>query len=182
MKKILTVFLLIIAIFTSTLVIYSNNRKIDKSEIYDEDNSRYNQLQDKTNNFEERSAGDIKNPKRIEIKYTDNINNKNVKKLEDIKGFIKDEDLKDGAYYINKELLTYKSLINKSSEIDLDISIAENRLIYVTSCHYPNGFNHRRGFVENAVLTKYYDAETGEFLGYSIKSLNKDGNKISRKN
>lgn len=65
---------------------------------------------------------------------------------------------------------------------DLDPSISKDRVVNVTVTRYPNGFQHKKGLVKNALLTKVYDAETGNFLGYSLKSLDPDGMGISKNN
>ncbi|MCX7745301.1 MAG: hypothetical protein N2645_00195 [Clostridia bacterium] len=143
--------------------------------------ARFDELSKKIEGFEKRAEqNQVKNVEKVEIKYPGNINKK-IKKLEEMEGYIKDEALENGAKYIKKELLTYKEFINNYTEMDLDPSIEKDRYIYVTTCHYPAGYQHKRGFVENAISVQYYDAETGEFFGCSLKSLNKGGNKISRK-
>lgn len=143
--------------------------------------SRYELLNSKNIGFEERAKNNgIEDPKKVEILMPDNKDLLNkVKSFEEMKGYIKDEDLKDGAKYISKKLMTYEEFLNEY-EADLDPSISKNRMINVTVTHYPNGFQHKKGFVKNAILTKYYDAESGDLLGYGMKSLDKDGFGIER--
>ncbi len=144
-------------------------------------NTRYDILVNKNLNFKDnaKKAGISTPEKQAEI-YPQNTNSKDkTKSVEEMKGYIKDKDLKDGAEYVKKELISYQDFINKYAEFDLDESISKDRMIWITQTHYKNGFQHKRGFVKNALLTKYYDAETGNFLGYSLTSLDKDGNGIS---
>lgn len=143
--------------------------------------SRYENIKLNNSDYKDRAeiAG-IKNAQQVEEKYPGNKSNpETLKPLDEMKGYIKDADLKNGAKYISKELLTYEEFINKYANADLNPSISKDRMIRVTVTNYPNGFSTKRGFVENAILTKYYDAETGELFGYGIKSLNKDGNHIT---
>lgn len=144
--------------------------------------SRYDNLESKLMGFNERAEKTgISNAKIVDEVYSSNKNDqKKIKSIEEMKGYIKDKDLKNGAKYETKELLTYEQFINKYVNADLDPCISKDRMIYVTVTHYPNGFNHKKGFVKNALITKYYDAETGELLGSGIKSLDKDGNGIKK--
>lgn len=100
--------------------------------------------------------------------------------VEELPGVVKDSELKDGAAYTVKKLETYEEYVNSSPSADLDPGISKDRLVWVVAIHYPNGYQHKRGFVENALVESYYDAQTGELYGYSIQSLNPGGNGIAK--
>lgn len=145
--------------------------------------SRYKLLLEQTNGYEKRAleAG-ISNAKKLEIdKETNKDKKEQLKSVDQMKGYIKKEDLTDGAFNEKEELMTYEQFLNTYEGTDLDLSIDKDRMIWVIVTRYPNGFKHRLGFVSNAVITRYFDAETGDIYGYTIKSLDKGGNGISKK-
>lgn len=174
MKNKRTIFTLLVlsSVLASSLII---------TQVSARNMSRYESLSSKNIGFEERAKkSGIENPKQVEISLPSNKDSTNkIKSVEEMKGYIKDEDLKDGAKYITKKLMTYEEFINEY-DADLSPEISKDRMIYVTATHYPNGFQHKKGFVKNAILIKYYDVESGELLGYGLKSLDKDGLGIER--
>ena len=148
---------------------------------YAANTSRYEQLSERNKGFEERAkaAGET-DVKQVEILRPSNKDQlSKLKPLEEMQGYVKDENLKNGAVHEKKELLTYEEFINKY-EADLDPAISKDRMIRVVVTHYPEGFQHKKGFVKNALLTRYFDAETGELYGYGLKSLDKDGYGITK--
>lgn len=157
--------------------ILSPNNKISATGL-----PRYEKLKEQNKGFEERAKENGKpDVNQVEVLKESNKNNPNkIKPVEQMKGHIEDKNLENGAYYEKKELLTYEQFINTYPDTDLDLSIDKDRMIWVTVIHYPNGFEHKKGLVKNAVLTKYYDAETGELYGYTLKSLDKDGYGIKK--
>lgn len=173
-KKILFVSFMLLVLLSTTGLIYANVKSI----------TRYDFLKDQTNGFEERaikSEGKDFKPVIVDEKYKPNKDiPKNCKDVTGMKGYVDEKSLKDDAEYLKKELITYQELLEKYTEFDLDPSISKDRMVWVTIIHYPKGYNMEYGYVENAVSTIYYDAETGESLGFSIKSLNKDGYKIDK--
>lgn len=53
-----------------------------------------------------------------------------------------------------------------------DSQISPDRLIWVVQTYHPQGYEHPRvGVIENARVTGIYDAETGEYLGQSIRRV-----------
>lgn len=115
------------------------------------------------------------------MKYTANKElQERIKPVDAMSGYVADDKLKNNAVYKVKELLSYEDFLEKYTEFDLNPGISKDRMVWVTVRHYPEGINTERGFVENAIVTSYYDAETGDSIGFSLKSLNKDGNKMER--
>lgn len=146
--------------------------------------TRYQGLIDQNIGFKERAkVNGQSNVEQVEILRPDNkgLIDK-LQPVEKMKGYIKENDLTNGATYLNKELLDYESFINKYDNFDFNPAISGQRMVWVVTTNYPKGFNHRNGFVKNAVMTSYYDAETGEKYGYSLKSLDKDGYGIKMNN
>ncbi|MDI6816964.1 MAG: hypothetical protein QME41_07225 [Actinomycetota bacterium] len=145
--------------------------------------SRYKQLENLNAGYKERAAKlGIPNADQVPILRQGNKGSENIKPVEQMKGYVAETNYKDGAYYETKETLTYEEFINKYTAFDLDPSIAKERIINVTVARFPNGFQHKRGFVKNAILVKVYDAETGDFFGSSIRSLDPGGMGISKGN
>lgn len=141
--------------------------------------SRYEELSLRNEGYKERAAKiGKKEIDDVKIVYPNNANAvsrqaTNVLEIEKMEGY--QENLNDGAYYISKEKMTYGALLESDHSIDLDPSIAENRIVWVTKAMYPNNIIINGGYIENAHETKYWDAETGDFIGATIKSLNEDG-------
>lgn len=163
-KRVIIVAALAIVVSTLAVSVFASNTL------------RFEQLVEKTLGYKDRAkASGISDIKDIKIAKDSNKGNKNLKDISKMSGYVKDEDLKDVAKYEAKELLTYEEFLNKYSEFDYDPTISKDRMVWVTTIHYPNGFQHKKGFVNNAIEVQYYDAETGESLGCSIKSLDKDG-------
>jgi hypothetical protein len=143
---------------------------------------RFDVLANQNIGFEERAKkGGLGEVKKVPILRPSNKNSTDkLKPIEQMSGYIKDELLKDGITHIKKQLLTYEEFLEQYTEMNLNPAIDKDRMIWVTVTHYPNGYQHKRGFVKNAILTTYNDAETGELYGYSLKSLEKGGNGIKK--
>ncbi|MHB8840636.1 MAG: hypothetical protein ACYC56_02405 [Candidatus Aquicultor sp.] len=145
--------------------------------------SRYQKLENLNAGYKERAAeSGIPNADQVPILRPGNKGSDKLKPVEKMKGYIPDGDLKDGVYYVTKEMLTFEDFINKYTEFDLDPSIARDRVVNVIVARYPNGYQHRKGFVKNAVRVCVYDAETGDYLGSSIRSLEPGGMGVTRGN
>lgn len=86
----------------------------------------------------------------------------------------KDALAKENAKIEKLEVLTYKEHSVKAGKSEpIDPQVSPDRLIWVVQIYYPQGYEHPRvGVIENARVTGIYDAETGEFLGQSIKRVN----------
>lgn len=88
---------------------------------------------------------------------------------------LKDKDAlaKEDAMIQKLEVTThgeYSASIGVSASNNTQLS--PERLIWVVQIHYPQGYEHPRvGVVENAQVTKIYDAETGEYLSQSIRKV-----------
>ena len=114
----------------------------------------------------------------VEILYP--ANNEQVKtkeakilSLDKMEGYV--STLNDGAYYLSKKTMTYGELLESDEAIDLDPTIAKERIVWVTQAYYPNNIEISGGYIETAQETQYWDAETGDFIGATIRSLNPDG-------
>ena len=177
-RIIISLSLVVAVIFTISAGVLFNSKGLTAYAAYA---SRYEQLSQRNKGFEERAKAvgqaDIKHVEVLRPANKDQLGK--IKPIDEMQGYVKDENLKNGAVYEKKELLTYEEFINKY-EADLDPAISKDRMIRVTVTHYPNGFQHKKGFVKNAILTRYYDAETGELYGYGLKSLDKDGYGITK--
>ena len=136
--------------------------------------TRYEKIQESRMGYEGRAvqAGieGVQLPKNILKGNKDSIDKSLLKKDR----FIDNQLLKNGEKIIKAEFVTYEEFINTSSA-DLETYIDKDRIVFVAVVQYPNGFDHPRlGLIENAEVTSYYDAETGEVIGNGVKSLNKD--------
>lgn len=71
------------------------------------------------------------------------------------------------------EYMTYADfLAMEGSMEEASTEIAGDRVVFVAKVYYPEGFYHiRGGFIENCMATGIYDAETGEYLGGSFKTI-----------
>ena len=140
---------------------------------------RYDELSARNIGYKERAEkiGQV-DVEDIEILYTSNYkkvktNEINILSLEDMEGY--NATLNDGAYYLSNETMTYGELLESDEAIDLDPTIAKDRVVWVTKAYYPNNIEISGGYIETAQETKYWDAETGDFIGATIRSLNPDG-------
>lgn len=182
MKRI-QVFVIVVAITTISVFAFGFAVYRDRDEAVANQASRYQQLENFNAGYKESAAeSGIPNADQVPVLRPANKDSQDLKPIQQMKGFMPESNYKNGTYYEIKETLTYEDLINKYTEFDLDPSISKDRVVNVTVTRYPNGFDHRRGFVKNAVLTKAYDAETGDFLGSSIRSLDPDGMGIKKGN
>jgi len=126
-----------------------------------------------TYNLEANNGNEVRLP---EIRLKGNKNSKNIKSIDQMKGYVKKEHLeKVNARILDEELLTYDQFLQKHTEFNFDPTIDSERMIWTSTVHYPEGVVTMRGIVKNAVLTVCYDAETGEDLGFFVTSLDKDG-------
>lgn len=140
---------------------------------------RYDELSMRNAGYKERAAQMGKyNVEDVKVLYPGNADEIKSKKinaltLDKMEGYV--AVLKEEAYYISKELMTYGELLQSDEAIDLDPTISKDRLVWVTKAFYPNDIKISGGYIETAHETKYWDAETGDFIGATIRSLNPDG-------
>jgi hypothetical protein len=136
---------------------------------------RYDTLSARNVGYKERAAQMGKTDvEEIKIQYPDNSNSEiALLPIEKMEGYT--AALSDSAYYIFTKIMTYGELLNSDDSIDLDPSIDKNRMVWVANAQYPNNISISRGYIENANETRYWDAQTGKFIGATIRSLNKDG-------
>jgi hypothetical protein len=85
----------------------------------------------------------------------------------------KDALAKKNAKIEKLEVMTYGAYsANAGESTPDDPQVSPDRLIWVVQIYYPQGYEHpRAGVIENARATGIYDAETGEFLGQSIRTV-----------
>lgn len=140
---------------------------------------RYDELSSRNEGYKERALKMGKTDvEDVEILYPSNetavkTKQKNIKAVEEMEGYC--ANLVDNAYYLSKKTMTYGELLQSDEAIDLDPTIAKDRMVWVTKAMYPNNIIINGGYIENAEETKYWDAETGDFIGATIRSLNADG-------
>lgn len=142
--------------------------------------SRFEQLQQQNSGFEERAKTiGIEDAKQVEIQRPGNKDAK-VKPLESMEGYVQEKSLSGGGSYKEQELLTYEEFLNKYTMFDYNPEISKDRQIWAVVSEHPGRVEvGKNGYVENAVMIKYYDAETGEYYGFRIYSKNKDGMHLS---
>ncbi|KNY30087.1 hypothetical protein [Pseudobacteroides cellulosolvens] len=105
-----------------------------------------------------------------------NRDSKDLKSIEQMEGYPSASDIQKANIKILKnELLPYEEFVEKYPEFGTQNNISPDRMVWVSKKHYPKGIITMRGNVKNAILITYYDAETGENIGYSTYSLDKDG-------
>lgn len=167
-KKIIIILSIAMALVLSTSVFGSISKyRNDKSQI--------------------KAAEVVKNPDGKEVKYSDIKYSANTEKkilpLDQIQGYISDEDLgKKGAKYSIKKVMTYEEAYNSGYEEAIRHDIDPNRLVWVLRSNFNKTHVINGSAVEKAIVTTIYDAETGEFLGISVKSdaPNGLGNLVNR--
>ncbi len=169
---IVVVLILIVSIVTVAFAISDSNVATEKPSRYAELNSRNEGYKERAAQIGKREIDDVKvmYPNNAEAASRQAVNLLEIEKMEGYQ-----ETLNDGAYYISKEKMTYGELLESDYSIDLDPTIAENRIVWVAKAMYPNNIIINGGYIENAHETKYWDAATGDFIGATIKSLNPDG-------
>ena len=97
---------------------------------------------------------------------------KKLKELDDSTQNKSNEDEKSFFPDIKRqEIMTYGQFMDEYQDSDYEPWIAKDRLIYVEELYYENGYYSKNGFIENALLMAYYDAETADLIGTCKKSL-----------
>lgn len=176
-KKIIRVSLVLGLLILTVISVIVKNQAPASADIQ----TRYQSLKSDQTNFEERAkAVGIENAEKAqETLHANKGASDKIKPIEKVKNYTKDGDLKDGAKYLDKKLLTYEEFLNKYPEFDLNPTISKDRMVYVIVTHFPKGLDTGEGIVKNAISTTLYDAETGESIAWSVKSLDgPSGNQI----
>lgn len=94
--------------------------------------------------------------------------NKDLKDFYDIELDIDKKELDNvGAKVLSKRVMAYKDYVSESNNEKLT-AIDDNRMVWVVSVYYPNGFQTKRGLYKNATVTGIYDAETGYYHGFDL--------------
>lgn len=85
----------------------------------------------------------------------------------------KDKLDKKNAKIEKLEVITfgeYSAMVGE--DLGGDLQISPERLIWVVQIYYPQGYEHdRAGLIKNARAIGIYDAETGEYFGQSITTV-----------
>jgi hypothetical protein len=76
-----------------------------------------------------------------------------------------------GGRHVFTRLITWNDFLGTYTPGTRDPQIDASRKVWVVQNHYPDGYQTKRGLMSNAVVTAAYDAETGQVLGVSHKSL-----------
>lgn len=76
-----------------------------------------------------------------------------------------------GGRHVFTRLITWNEFLGTYTPGTRDPQIDASRKVWVVQNHYPDGYQTKRGLMSNAVVTAAYDAETGQVLGVSHKSL-----------
>lgn len=79
-----------------------------------------------------------------------------------------------GAVILKKEVIPYGEYSKRFENGEKLTSIDSDRMVWVVQISYPNGYETKVGFFENAVATALYDAETGFYFGSGVKGICKD--------
>ncbi|NLL05257.1 MAG: hypothetical protein GX270_05605 [Clostridiaceae bacterium] len=81
---------------------------------------------------------------------------------------------KNNKKLLKKELLTYEEFIEEyDADAAVDFSTEPDRMIWVSVIHNKGEVYTMRGSFNNVIVTTFYDAETGEDIGYKIESYDK---------
>lgn len=76
----------------------------------------------------------------------------------------------EGGQPVRTELVAWGEFLASDSKIK-DYQIAEDRKVWIVQTYYPDGYDTKRGRMENALVTGLYDGETGAVLGVLHRSL-----------
>ncbi|WP_377567249.1 hypothetical protein [Paenibacillus chungangensis] len=77
-----------------------------------------------------------------------------------------------GAVPVRTELVAWGEFMAGQTEIR-DHQIARDRKVWIVQTYYPDGYDTKRGRMDNAFVTGIYDSETGDVLGAIYKPLPK---------
>lgn len=77
-----------------------------------------------------------------------------------------------GAVPVRTELLAWGDFMADQTEIR-DHQIAGERKVWIVQTYYPDGYDTKRGRIDNAFVTGIYDGETGDVLGAIYKPVPK---------
>jgi hypothetical protein len=119
-----------------------------------------------------------KDPDGSEVTYTNvdyhsnlSINKANLKKAEDLDGYVSDKELsKKGGKYTRKELTTYQQYIESGDDKNIRHDIANDRLLWVFTSKFEKTQLFDGNPIKKASVTTVYDAETGNFLFVNVTS------------
>lgn len=79
-----------------------------------------------------------------------------------------------GGEIITNDYMTYSDYLSFDDKATVSTEIAGDRVVFVAQVYYSNGYEHiKAGFIDNCLATGIYDAETGEYLGGSFRSIDK---------
>ncbi|MCL1822701.1 MAG: hypothetical protein FWG44_00705 [Oscillospiraceae bacterium] len=92
----------------------------------------------------------------------------------DIKSVIDYDYLESvGAFVKIMEVMTYAEFVEQYDDGELT-AIPSDRMIWVLGVYYPDGFETKRGLIKPATVIGIYDAETGEYYGYTAHEVIRD--------
>lgn len=86
------------------------------------------------------------------------------KKLEMIKGYVKEKDLPEGAQRLKEELMTLGDFEAKKGNKSHLEYVDNDRMLWVVETKYPS-YETKNGTLLNVNVTSVWDAETGEIFG-----------------
>lgn len=78
----------------------------------------------------------------------------------------------EGGIPVRTELVAWGEFMAGQTEIR-DHQIAGDRKVWIVQTYYPDGYDTKRGRMDNAFVTGIYDGETGDVLGAIYKPLPK---------
>lgn len=92
------------------------------------------------------------------------------KRLQDLPQYTAASALGDDAVRLSEKRVSYGQIVE---ELEMaNPQIHEDRQIWVVVTHFPKGVQTRQGIIQNAIVSEYWDAESGEFLFFDIRSKN----------
>lgn len=89
------------------------------------------------------------------------------KKLSELPQHTPASALREGAVRLEEKRVSYAQIVDELQEANPQIH--PDRQIWAVTTYFPNGVETRRGKIENAIVSEYWDAETGEFLFFHVR-------------
>jgi hypothetical protein len=78
---------------------------------------------------------------------------------------------RQGAQHVLSTLLPWEEALGKYDPYVRDYRIDPTRKTWVIQYYYPDGYQTKRGYMKNCLVTGFYDAETGQIRGARYQSL-----------
>ena len=111
-----------------------------------------------------------------EVSKKGNKESKNLKTFSQLFKCENDNELnekfeKSNKKLLKKELLTYEEFLDKyDADAAVDFSMEPDRMIWVSVINHKGKVRTMRGSFNNVIITTFYDAETGEDIGFKLES------------